>query len=110
MRRTWICFSRLRAWAMPYEDCVLMSVTWACGAPIEMKIDHGGTEITEKTLKKLKLRVSVVNDFRRGVSIFTPKAFSMRSAMSPERPALPGLSCSVPPFRRGGERMGHPLE
>src|ERR1022692_540204 len=33
-----------------------------------MKIDHGGTEITEKTLKKLKLRalrVSVVNDFRR---------------------------------------------
>src|ERR1035437_9817585 len=85
-----------------------MSVTWACGAPIEMKIDHGGTEITEKTLKKLKLRVSVVNDFRRSVSIFTPKAFSMRSAMSPERPALPGLSCSVPPFRNGGERMGHP--
>src|ERR1035437_1963159 len=33
-----------------------------------MKIDNGGTEITEKTLKKLKLRalrVSVVNDFRR---------------------------------------------
>jgi hypothetical protein len=33
-----------------------LSVTWACGAPIEMKIDRGGTEITEKTLKKLKLR------------------------------------------------------
>src|ERR1035437_7600411 len=47
---------------------VILSVIWACGAPIEMKIDHGGTEITEKTLKKLKLRalrVSVVNDFRR---------------------------------------------
>src|ERR1035437_8656624 len=47
---------------------VILSVIWACGAPIEMKIDHGGTEITEKTLKKLKLRalrVSVVNAFRR---------------------------------------------
>src|ERR1017187_6439903 len=43
-----------------------MSVTWACGAPIEMKIHHGDTEITKKTLKKLELRalrVSVVNDF-----------------------------------------------
>src|ERR1039457_6620254 len=47
---------------------VILSVTWACGPPIEMKINHGGTETTEKTLKKLKLRalrVSVVNDFRR---------------------------------------------
>jgi hypothetical protein len=35
---------------------VILSVTWACGPPIEMKINHGGTEITEKTLKKLKLR------------------------------------------------------
>jgi hypothetical protein len=53
---------------------VILSVTWACGPPIEMKINHGGTEITEKTLKKLKLpalRVGarpersrrVVNDF-----------------------------------------------
>jgi hypothetical protein len=42
---------------MSYEDCILMSVTWACGAPIEMKIDHEGTEITEKTLKKLRLNL-----------------------------------------------------
>jgi hypothetical protein len=53
---------------------VILSVTWACGPPIEMKINHGGTEITEKTLKKLKLRAlrvgacpersrRVVNDF-----------------------------------------------
>jgi hypothetical protein len=28
---------------------VILSVTWACGPPIEMKINHGGAEITEKT-------------------------------------------------------------
>jgi len=28
---------------------VVLSVTWACGPPIEMKINHGGTEVTEKT-------------------------------------------------------------
>jgi len=27
MRRTWICFSRLRAWAMSYDDCMRMSVS-----------------------------------------------------------------------------------
>jgi hypothetical protein len=53
-----------------------MSVTWACGVPIEMKINHGDTEITEKTLKKLELRalrVSVVNDFRRSGRTGVPK-------------------------------------
>src|ERR1700733_8630537 len=48
MRRTRICFSRLRVWAMSYEPCIRISV-----------------------------------------SIFTPKAFSMRSAISPERSELP---------------------
>ena len=36
-------------------DCHL-SVTWACGAPMEMKTNHGDTEIAEKTLKKPELR------------------------------------------------------
>src|ERR1035441_9639633 len=64
---------------------VILSVIWACGAPIEMKIDHGGTEITEKTLKKLKLRalrVSVVNDFRRSAG-----APSLRAGV--EGPPIP---------------------
>src|SRR5271157_448828 len=47
---------------------IILSVTWPCGPNIGMKIDHGGTEITEKTLQKPRLRVlcvSVVNDFGR---------------------------------------------
>jgi hypothetical protein len=43
---------------------VILSVT-GLRPPIGMKINHGGTEVTEKTREKLKLRVSVVNDFRR---------------------------------------------
>jgi len=27
---------------------VIASITWVCGPPIGMKINHGGTEITEK--------------------------------------------------------------
>jgi len=55
---------------------VVLSITWVCGPPIEMKINHGGTEVTEKTLKKLKLpalRVSVVNDFRRSEAAAPPR-------------------------------------
>src|ERR1022692_4567875 len=75
---------------------VILSVIWACGAPIEMKIDHGGTEITEKTLKKLKLRalrVSVVNDFRRC------------GAQRPQRISDP-LLFGVPNERRLCDRWG----
>src|ERR1035441_3784341 len=49
-------------------------VTWAGGPPIGMRINHGGTEITEKTLWKSKLRVCCVGACpersRRGVTDF----------------------------------------
>src|SRR5664279_2472784 len=47
---------------------VIPTVTWACGPPIGIKINHGGTEITEKLYGNQKLRalrVSVVSVFRR---------------------------------------------
>ena len=47
---------------------VIPTVTWACGPPIGIKINHGATEITEKLYGNQKLRalrVSVVSVFRR---------------------------------------------
>ena len=75
---------------------VILSIAWVCGPPMEMKINHGGTEITEKPLKKLKLRalrVSVVNDFRRC------------GAQRPQRISDP-LLFGVPNERRLCDRWG----
>src|SRR5664280_2769785 len=42
--------------ASPKPARVVVSVTWADGPPIGMRINHGGTETTGKTREQLKLR------------------------------------------------------
>src|ERR1035438_8712329 len=71
---------------------------------MEMKINHGGTEITQKPLKKVKLRalrVSVVNDFRRSAAPaknFRPASFR-GPQRAPRRGGLVGVIVRVGPAR-----------
>jgi hypothetical protein len=65
-----------------------------------MKIDHGGTEITEKTREKLKLRalrVSVVNDFPRSRRTGIPTERRFCACWGKVQPARDLLSTTIAP-------------